>query len=79
MVIINGGTSARDVTIPGVTSGAFTIPAALGNGADPLITGRANLERHAPACSTSRRRTTAVFEQPQASRRRCPATRKPHP
>jgi pullulanase-type alpha-1,6-glucosidase len=64
VVIINGGPAAHDVTIPGITTGAFTIPATLDSGLDPLITGRAtwsnttgvfHVEAAPPPCSSGRR------------------------
>jgi pullulanase len=77
VVIINGGTSARDVAIPGVSSGTFTIPAALS--ADPLITGRADWNTTAAGKFHVEGRTTAVFERPDAETDGVPCNTKPHP
>jgi pullulanase/glycogen debranching enzyme len=76
VVIINGGTSARDVTIPGVTSGTFTIPAVLG--LDPLLTGRASWTGTTGVFHVEGR-TTAVFERPQSETDGVPCNTKPHP
>jgi hypothetical protein len=64
VVIVNGSPSAQDVTIPGVTSGTFTVPSALSG--DPLVTGRADWNTTTPGAFHVAGRTTAVFERAQA-------------
>ncbi len=63
VAIVNGSPTARDVTIPGVTSGTFTVPSALSG--DPLLTGRADWNTTTPGAFHVAGHTTAVFERLQ--------------
>jgi pullulanase len=79
VVIINGGTSPRDVSIPGPPSligATFTVPAALTT--DPLLTGRATWNGTTGVFHVEGR-TTAVFERPQNETDGVPCNNKPHP
>jgi pullulanase-type alpha-1,6-glucosidase len=78
VVIINGGPTAQDVTIPGIPTGAFTLPAELDNGLDPLITGRATWNNTTGIFHVEGR-TTAVFQRSQAEAGGVPCNTKPHP
>ena len=62
VVIVNAGVTAQDVTIPGTSGGAFTIPAALSS--DPLLP--ANQATWNGTAFHVKARTTAVFERPDS-------------
>ena len=63
VVIVNGSPTAQDVTIPGVSSGTFTVPSALSG--DPLLGARADWNTTTSGAFHVAGRTTAVFERAQ--------------
>ncbi|HUM12137.1 MAG TPA: pullulanase-type alpha-1,6-glucosidase, partial [Myxococcaceae bacterium] len=78
VVIVNAGTTAQDVAIPGTSaSSSFTIPAALASGNDPLLAGHADWNVTASGKFHVDAHTTAVFETNDAAG--LPCNTKPHP